>query len=199
MIASLSKRKRTASVLGLAFDGSRLRGVVVRRKNGSCAMGQPFAFELALNPLASDPELTGREIRNGLDKAEVRERRCVVCLPVNWAVTLNVAIPELPEGDIPGFLQIEAERSLPYGQDAAMIAHSRFRLPDRAEYALVVAIPRERLELLEGALTAAELRPASFTLGTTALAAADSHQAPGLLALYVGESRVDLQITCCGG
>src|SRR5438105_11134849 len=68
------KAKRTSSVLGLVLDGSRLDGVVVRRPNGSLQLHQTFSVSLSLDPLTADPELVGREIRNHLDNAGVRER-----------------------------------------------------------------------------------------------------------------------------
>ena len=68
------------------------------------------AVDLSLNPLSHDPELAGREIRERLDAAGIRERRCVVCLPLGWALTLSLRMPALPEGDVAGFLQMEAER-----------------------------------------------------------------------------------------
>ena len=71
------KRQRLSSLLGLALDGSRLDGVVLRRADGSLQVQQSFS-SLSLNPLTADAELVGREIRNHLDAAGVRERNCIV-------------------------------------------------------------------------------------------------------------------------
>src|SRR5438128_2343846 len=75
------------SLLGLAFDGGRLEGVALRRTNDSVEIKDSFAVSLSLDPLTNDPELVGREIRKHLDAAEIRERRCAVCLPLSWALT----------------------------------------------------------------------------------------------------------------
>src|SRR4030095_13478386 len=115
MIKLLPKKSVPSSVLGLALDGSRLDGVVLRRSNGSLQVQKTFTATLALNPLNADPELVGREIRNHLDQAGVRERRCVVGVPLNWALSLQTKVPDLPEEDVEGFLQVEAERGFPYG------------------------------------------------------------------------------------
>src|SRR6185369_10192423 len=80
------KRNRLLSVLGLALDGSRLQGVVIRRSNGSLQVGQRFAVSLSLDPLTNDPDLVGREILNHLEEAGVRERHCVVGLPLKWVL-----------------------------------------------------------------------------------------------------------------
>src|SRR5204863_5209968 len=91
------KTSRLSVSLGLALDGSRLDGVVLRRTNGSLQPQQSFSVSLSLDPLTADPELVGREIRNHLDAAGVRERHCVVGLPLKWALTTHVDVPDLPE------------------------------------------------------------------------------------------------------
>ena len=50
------KKKRPSSVLGLALDGGRLEGVVLRRSNGSLHAQQSFGVSLALNPMTGDPD-----------------------------------------------------------------------------------------------------------------------------------------------
>jgi len=100
------KGKRPSTVLALAFDGSQLDGVVLHRTNGSVELLQSFSVTLSLDPLTADPELVGREIRNHLDVANVRERDCIVCVPLKWAMTTHTEIPDLPEADVPEFLLV---------------------------------------------------------------------------------------------
>src|SRR5580692_6843093 len=123
----LFKPKRASSILGLSLDGNRLEAVVVRRNNGSLQVQQAIAVPLALSPLSGDPELVGREIRNHLDQAGIRERRCAVCLPLNWVLTVHVKLPDIPEEDVESFLQIEAERGFPNGYEHLYLANSRAR------------------------------------------------------------------------
>src|SRR5881296_3308522 len=103
------RRQRLSGLLGLALDGSRLDGVVLRRTNGALQIQQSFSVSLSLDPLTAEAELVGREIRNHLDAAGVRERHCVVGLPLKWALTTHAELQDLPEADIASFLQIEAE------------------------------------------------------------------------------------------
>ncbi len=51
------RKQRLSSLLGLALDGSRLEGVVLRRTNGSLEAQQSFSVTLSLDPLTNDPEL----------------------------------------------------------------------------------------------------------------------------------------------
>ena len=77
------KHRKLSGLIGLALDGSRLDGVVLQRTVGSLQVRQTFSITLSLDPLINDPALVGREIRNHLDAAGVRERNCVVALPSN--------------------------------------------------------------------------------------------------------------------
>jgi hypothetical protein len=47
------RRKKLTALLGLALDGSRLEGVVLKRTNGSLQLLQNFAVTLALDPLSA--------------------------------------------------------------------------------------------------------------------------------------------------
>ncbi len=199
MMKFFPKRRPPNSILGLALDGSRLEGVVLRRSNGSMQVQKQFAVTLALNPLTGDPDLVGREIRNQLEQAGVRERRCAVCVPLNWALTQHTKIPDLPEADVAAFLEIEAERGFHYGPDALSLSISRYRSAAGAQHATLVAVPRNYVEQLEKALRAAQLRPVSFTLGVPALQGPEKDTLRAVLALAIGESNVDLQVTCDGG
>ena len=195
----LLKRQRLSGVLGLALDGSRLDGVALRRTNGALHVQQTFSVSLSLDPLTNDPELVGREIRNHLDAVGVRERRCVVGLPLKWALTTHVEVPALPEADVPSFLQIEAERGFPCDIETLRVDTSRSRSPDGKQYATLVGIPKNHLALLERALRAAKLKPISLSLGIAALQPAGTGASNGVMVLAIGESHVGLQITAGDG
>ena len=195
----LLKRQRLSGVLGLALDGSRLDGVVLRRTNGAVHVQQTFSVSLSLDPLTNDPELVGREIRNHLDAVGIRERQCVVSLPLKWALTTHAEVPDLPEADVSGFLQLEAERGFPCDVQTLNVANSRFHSPSGKKHATLVGIPKNHLVALEQALRAARLKPVSFSLGITALQPAGTEVSNGVMALAIGESNVGLQVTAGGG
>src|SRR5438445_1723745 len=183
-------RSRASSVFGWSLDGNRLEGVVLRRTNGSLVLQKTISASLSQDHLTNDPELVGREIQNHLEKAGIRERRCAVCVPLNWVLTSQTKLPDLPEADVSGFLQIEAERGFPYGPDALLICASRFRSPAGEPYATQMAVPRDHVLRLETALRAARLKPVTFSLGLTALQPADKDAPQGVLALDLGASGV---------
>ncbi len=195
----LLKRQRLHSLLGLSLDGSRLEGVALKRNNGSLQVQQSFSVSLSLDPLTAAPELVGREIRNHLDAAGVRERYCVLGLPLKWALTTQTELPDLPEADVASFLQIEAERGFHSDVATLLVAVSRCKLPSGKHLAMQVGIPRTQLTLLEQALRAARLIPISFSLGLVALQPPANDASSGVLALAIGETQVGLQISFGGG
>ena len=195
-----ASRRGLSSVLGLSLEGSRLEGVVLRRTNGSLQVQETFSVSLSLDPLTGEAELVGREIRNHLDAAEVRERACVVSLPLKWALTTHVEVPpQMPEEGIAEFLQIEAERGFHADISTLHFAASRIRLASGKQQALLVGVPKNHLVRLEEALAAAKLKPLSFTLGITALQPPATGQTGGVVALVIGETHVGLEITGGGG
>jgi hypothetical protein len=192
------KSKRASSVLGIALDGNRLEAVVLRRSNGTLQVRQTVSASLALSPLTDDPELAGREIRNHLDAAGVREKRCAVCLPPSWLLTMQSKVPDLPEADRAGFLQLEAERGFHSGPEALFIVNSIFQAAVGEQYATLMAVPRNNLSTLERVLRAAKLKPVTFGLGVSAMQPT-AGEAQRVITLLVRSSGVDLQVTGGGG
>jgi hypothetical protein len=193
------KRKRLLNVLGLTLDGSRLEGVVLRRVNGSLQALQSFSVTLTLDPLTAAPELVGREIRNQLDAAGVRERRCIFAMPLKWVLTAHTELPPLPEADAASLLALEAERGFSTDVATLQLAESRCPLASEKKHILLAGISSTHIATLEKVLAAANLKPLKFALGLAALQPPAAENSHGVLALAVGENTVSLQITCGGG
>ena len=196
---NLRKRKRPASLLGLAFDGDKLEGVVLRRVNGALQRLQSFSVTLTLDPLTGAPELVGREIRNQLDAAGVRERNCIIGVPLKWILTTHTELPPLPEADAASLLQMEAERGFSSDVSTLQIAKSRSALAADKKLVLFAGIPNTQINTLEKVAAAAKLKPVSFALSLSALQSPDDEKSGGVLALVIGETNVGLQVTAGGG
>lgn len=191
-------RGRLTSLLGLALDGNRLEGVVLSRTNGSVKLDHSLAVTLSLDPLTNAPELVGREVLNHLKAAGIRERRCVLALPLKWALTAAVTLPDLPAEEMQSFLEMEAERLFPCDVETLMVARSLPREALKDQHGMLIGMPRAHVERLERVLAAAQLRPVSFTLGLSALQPPENTDSDGVLALEIGDSRVSLQASHAG-
>lgn len=193
------QKKRPQAVLGLTFGGAKLDAVVVRRANGSADLGQSASGTLSADVLKLDPAAAGAELKTLLDAAEIRERRCVVALPADWALSLQTVLPELSAEDTESLLQLEAENGFPYALETLGLAHSRFQTQGGPGYVTQLAIQREHLDRIEAILRAARLTPVSFTLGVVAQQAPARAPGEGVVALFVGEKNVTLLIVSGGG
>jgi hypothetical protein len=193
------KRKKPGTVLGLALDGGKLEGAVLRLANGAWQRLQSFSVALTLDPLTAAPELVGREIRNHLNAAGIRERNCIVGVPLKWVLTAHTELPPLPEADAASLLQMEAEQGFSSDVSTLQITHSRSALAGDKQYVLFAGIPLTQIGSLEQVLAAAKLKPVSFGLAITALQPPADKTADGVLALVIGESTVGLQLTAGGG
>jgi len=181
------------------LDGGKLEGVVLRRTNGSVQKLQSFSAALTLDPLTGAPELVGREIRNQLDAAGVRERSCIVALPTKWVLTTQTELPELPEADAASLLQLEAEKGFHADAETLQVDNSQSKLAAGKKLVLLGAIPSVHVAVVEQILTAAKLKPVSFSMGISALQRPDDEKAGGVLSLAIGEESVALQVTVSGG
>lgn len=194
-----TRTKRYSSLLGIALEGKRLTAAVVHRAGNRLEVRQTCQASLSLDPLTDDPELVGREIRNHLDGARIRERRCAVCVPLNLTLMLRTEVPDLSETDVDGFLSVQAEREFPFALEDLSLSVSRYGTSEGAEHATIVAIPSNHLAVLQEVLVAAKLRPVSITLGITSLVKGDGGPEEGELTLLLGENGVDLGIFAAGG
>jgi hypothetical protein len=192
------RRKKLTSLLGLTLDGGRLDGVVLKHTGGALVVQQSFSAQLTLDPLTDAPELVGREIRNQLDAAGVRERDCIVGLPLRWVLTAQAELPPLSEADAASLLAMEAERSFHTDPAQLQVSNSRCALAGDKRFVLLGAVPNTHVGSLEQVLAAAKLKPVSLGLGLSALQPPGTDKPEGVLALAIGEGTVGLQITAGG-
>ena len=194
-----TQKKRPNTVLGLTLDGGRLDAVVLRRTNGSVEVLKTVSAPLTLDLLHNETVLVGREIHNLLEAAGVRERRCVVGIPLGWSLTLHTKLPALEPADVPSFLEIEAERGFPCNVDELQVATTQHTSPGGEAYATQIGVPRGHLARLEAVLAAAQLKPLSFSLGIAALPGALPEGPRSAITILVGDESVDLLLGSGGG
>lgn len=189
------KPKPIQSLLGLAIRGNRLTAAVAKRINGAVRFSSHATVELSSPPWTDDPELVGQEIQAFLEQKEIRENRCLLCLPLNIAMTISVEIPDLSDGDLQSYLELQAESEFPFGIEDMQLASAVYRAPDQSRHATLAAIPKNRIEQIQQVLQHARLRPVSLVLGLAAAAAGDNPQ----LVLDVQPDHVDLNVRCGKG
>ena len=197
MMDFFKKRKHT-TLLGIAIDGSQVEGVLLHRTNGSVVVQKEFTTSLSLDFLVNEPELVGREIRNKLDELNIGKQHCVACLPLEWALQLQIKLPpDLPEADLDALLHIEAEKGFPVEPDTLLIQRSVCRLQGGDAYAMLIAFPKDRIERLEQVCKGANLVLDGVSLGISSLMGTGGEGDE--LAMCLGEKNISLQINTGGG
>jgi hypothetical protein len=191
-------KKRSQPVLGLSLEGGQLRAAQVGRTKGAVTVGKTVSAALSLDLSHHEVELIGREIRNHLDAAGLRERHCVVVVPAGWIMSQHTKLPELSPEDTAGFLQMEAERGFPCAPDQLQIARSFHRSADIA-YVTQLAVRKEQLERLVAVLKAAGLKPLSLSLGLAALPGALAPAGQGRITVAVDAKGATLLVSSGGG
>src|SRR5262249_12346038 len=113
MTTKRKTKKRANSVLGLTLFDGQLRACHVTRAKGGPEVVNAGSARMTLGFLSPEVEQVGREIKNHLDEAGIRERRCVVGLPPRWVMSQHTKVPQLEPEDVASFLEIEAEKGFP--------------------------------------------------------------------------------------
>jgi hypothetical protein len=193
------QKQRPTTVLGLSLDGTRLDGVVVRRTNGSAQVARSCALQLTQDVLAHDTETAAREIREQLDKQEIHERRCTVCLPLSWVLAVSSPMPDLPEEDLSEFLVLEAERAFPYPPEDLFIQQVKYKTGMGIAHTAQIAVARENVIKLDQVLRAAKLQPMAFSVGLPLLNEATAAKPQNGVTLGVDRTQIGLLVTSGGG
>jgi hypothetical protein len=194
------RQKQTISaLLGIALENAQAHVALVRRAGESFEVQKAFTFAFAEAPLAGNAEQLGAALHLALQQHGVKEHRCVVALPVQWVLSAQTQLPQIPEPDIPEFLGLEAERSFAYDPESLFVSSSRCRFPSGEQYATIAAIQREHVFKVQNLLQAARLKPLSITIGPGAVHKVFAQSASPELLLLVRGSNVEAAITCGAG
>ncbi len=153
------------SLIGIELEHGRMHVVKAARNGDGVRIKKAFSKSLSLDPLTTDPELFGHELRNHLNEADIRESRCIICLPLKWILKHRVEMPELSDEDRESFIALHAEREFPFTPEELSISTSDFSTVDGERYTNVTAIPLAYVRSIETACKAARLHPLSITFG----------------------------------
>lgn len=199
MISKRKTKKRAQSVLGLILNDGQLRACHMTRAKGRAEVVKAASAPLTLDLLHPEAELIGREIRNHLEAAGIREKHVVVGIPPRWVMSQHTQVPALDADDTTSFLQIEAEKGFPVDPANLQIARS-FQRSTAGDFVTQLAVRHEQLEQLGAVLKAAGLKPVSYSLGHAVLPKAiPATGSGGRITVAVDPAGVTFLITAGGG
>ncbi len=185
------------SLLGIELSAGRLTAAVLARAGQGYAAQTMKTAALALDPLSNDPELAGQEIRNLLDQWGIREKRCVICIPLQWIMSRAIDLPDLPPADMANYINLQAEREFPFAAEDLSISLSKFVTPGGRTCATLAAIPLNHTLILQKVFRAAKLKPVSLSAGVTSMGGPPADA--GTMLLCVRDSFIEILIRAGGG
>jgi hypothetical protein len=198
MSMKVKTSKRAPSVVGLTLIDGQLRACHVTRAKGGLEVVKTASAALTLDVLHPEAELVGREIKNHLDAAGIRERHVVVGLPPRWVMTQHTKLPDLSPEDANSYLQLEAEKGFPVDPAELQIARSFQRTPAGTQVTQL-AVRSEQVAHLSAVLRAAGLKPVSYALGLAELPGAIPPAGKGRITVAADAAGVRLLLAAGGG
>lgn len=159
----LKKRLQPRSALALTVEPDRIALSVVRREDTGETL-PPIHLPLAAESWLNDPAKAGAELAAALESAGIRERRCVVCLPTQWALSASADLPEVSAEDLRSYFELRAEREFSTSVADLRLASLPYSMPNGSVRATLVAIANKRIESLEKLLAAAGCHAISLSL-----------------------------------
>jgi len=198
-LTELRARWRIPAVLAVTLQSDRLAVDYVRRENGGSRVLRSMSLARGAAAVLEDPEGTGRDLEKLLGAEGIREHRCVVCVPAGWAMSTATELPEVSAEDLPGFLELRAEREFPLSVGELLLAHSPYDVAGGSRCATVAGLPRLRVEAVRRMLNSAGCRPVSISLGLDPAWAEQSRGDHGGVNVLVNGDHVDLVVVTGGG
>lgn len=192
---NLFKPKALVSLLGLSFYGRRVSAIVLIAHEGRIEISKKASAHLSSEAFTSNAEIVAKELRSFLDQNELRQTKCIVCLPANRILTSCIDIPPLSEEDRRSYLDLQIETEFPLNADELCAASLPYET-DSGWRAMLTAFPKHHFDWMDRVLHHAKLRPISFTLGITAIP--DACSAPQLF-VSIGTNCLELCVKSDSG
>lgn len=196
-LAAVQKRLQARAVLAVTLESAQVTVDVVRRESGASRAVQSFTLPLGAEAVVAAPEKAGVQLLEQLTALNIRERRCVVCLPPGWALTTSTDLPAVSPEDLRGYLELRAEREFPVPVSDLRLAHCAYALPDGTRRATLTGVPAKRVEAVSRMLETAGCRAVSMSLGLDPLLPPPGQA--GTMHFLANGNHVDLVIAAGGG
>ena len=114
----------------------------MKRDDTGVSVVRSFEMKQGADAVMSGAEKVGAELAAQLTASGIKERRCVVCVPANWALSTSTDLPEISKEDLPGYLELRADREFPTPAADLRLSHCTYLLPDGKERATIAGLLR---------------------------------------------------------
>jgi type IV pilus assembly protein PilM len=198
--------KKQHSVLGVDIGTSAIKIVQLKSKDGKAVL-ETYG-ELGLAPAGGGevgqakhlaPQQIAENLKDLMREAKVTTTRAGVAIPFNRSLLSVVTLPKRPEEEMKTMIPIEARKYIPVSIEEVQL--DWFIIPPRHEEntdkveVLIVAVHKDALSELDGAVTAAGLTPSFYEIEifSTVRAVVDEPTKP-VMVIDVGASATNMYV-----
>jgi type IV pilus assembly protein PilM len=156
-------RKRTQS-FGLDIGSSAVKVVQLREDGDGYALGALAVVPLAPNTIAdgaiNDPPSVIAAIKQAVSEAGITSREAVIGICGRELIIKKIQIPAVPEKELAGAVQLEAEHHIPFAADEVFLDHHVVGTHDGVMDLILVAVKKNKVTEYAGVVEEAGLVPA---------------------------------------
>lgn len=198
----LIKRFQQQSVLALTIGREQLMATLVRRDPKTGTFSPPLlvaSLKISADSVLKSPETAGAELAAALKGAGIREKRFVICVPTEWALTTSADLPDVSPEDLRDYLELRAEREFSSPASEFRLASSVYQLPDGKKRITLAAIPLGNIEAIEQLLRSVGGRALSISLGLPPSSSGPNSETSACFHFIAAEGKIALMVSTGGG
>ena len=171
---SLGFLRKKREIFGLDIGSSVIKVVQLRQTAGGYALAAMGRATLAPDVIADgaikDPPAAVDAIKTAVSKAGITTTDATIAISGRELIIKKVQIPEVPDKDVAGVVQLEAEHHIPFAIDEVFLDHHTVAQHDGVMDLILVAVKKSKVNEYVGVVEAAGLTAAivdvdGFALG----------------------------------
>jgi len=166
--------RKKPEVFGLDIGSSAVKAVQLRETDGGyalVALGRaPLAPDVIADGAIKDPPAAVEAIKSAVSAAGIKATDATIAISGRELIIKKVQIPEVPEKDVAGVVQLEAEHHIPFAIDEVFLDHHTVAQHDGVMDLILVAVKKSKVNEYVGVVEAAGVTAAivdvdGFALG----------------------------------
>ncbi len=191
----LKARLQPQSALAITLESDRMRVRLVRKGGERDASTPSLDVGVGSEDVSRSPEKAGQTLLAALIDAGVKERRCVISIPVGWALTTSADLPRVGTDDLRSYLELQAEREFSIPASDLRLGYYTYSLPDSRQRVLLAAVQAKRLQAVEKMMESCGRKIVSISLALDQCLALNKP----MLHFLANGNHVDVVVTAGGG
>lgn len=151
--------RKPQEIFGLDIGSSAIKAVQLREAGGGYALAALGRAALAPDVIADgaikDPPAAVEAIKSAVSKAGITATDATIAISGRELIIKKVQIPEVPDKDVAGVVQLEAEHHIPFAIDEVFLDYHTVGQHDGVMDLILVAVKKSKVNEYVGVVEAA--------------------------------------------